>query len=152
MFLSGFLAASLCIGVGAYFVAWRPLASHVGDLISGDVGVIGGIIGLVFWVVWSLVPIYAWLVLSILFFVGWLSHRTLQIDGVRPGKDIPPGSGGTSCGQAQAADDHVVRLPVPPRGITTLEVSLDEDAMAAAVENAREITRAKLRQLEFPSG
>ena len=142
VFLTGFLAASLCIGVGAYHVAWRPLVSHVGDLISGDVGVIGGIIGLVFWAAWSLVPIYAWLVLSILFFVGWLSHRTLQITGYGLVKTFLQGPA-APLWAGQAEDDHVVRLPVPPRGITTLEVSLDEDAMAAAVENAREITRAK---------
>ena len=50
-----------------------------------------------------------------------------------------------------APDDHVVRLPVPP-GITTLTVSIGEEEVAAAVEEARKATQAELAQLEFPRG
>jgi predicted acylesterase/phospholipase RssA len=146
--LGGFLAASLCIGVGAYVVAWRPLAGHIGDLISGDVSIVGGIIGFVVLVVWSLVPIYAWMVLSIVFFVGWLIHRTLQMTGYGLVKTFLQGPAAPLWAGA-ASDDHVVRLPVP-REITTLADSIDGDRLAAALEDARAATRTELRQLEFP--
>jgi predicted acylesterase/phospholipase RssA len=148
VFLGGFLAASLCIGVGAYFVAWRPLFRHVGDLISGDVGIIGGIIGLVFWLVWGLVPIYAWMLISIVFFVGWLIHRTVQMTGYGLVKTFLQGPAAPLWAGA-ASDDHVVRLQVP-RGITTLTVSIGDKEVAAALEAARAATCAELRQLEFP--
>jgi len=149
-FLCGFLAATLSIGVGAYIVAWRPLASHVEDIVSGDVSIVGGVIGLLFWVVWSLVPIYAWLVLSMLFFAGWLMHRTVQMTGYGLVKTFLQGSAAPMWAGA-APHDHVVRLPVPS-GITTLDVALDDEALEVAVEEARAATRAELRELEFTAG
>jgi Patatin-like phospholipase len=145
--LAGFLAASLCLGVGAYFVAWRPLADHVGDVINGDVGVVGAIIGLAFLALWSLVPIYAWMVLSIVFFVSWLIHRNVQMTGYGLVKTFLHGPA-APLWAGTAADDHVVRLPVPP-GITTLEAR--ESEVPAAIEAARAATRAELRQLFSPS-
>jgi len=148
VFLGGFLAASLCIAVGAYFVAWRPLAGHVEDMINGDVGVIGGIIGLVFWVVWSVVPIYAWLVLSILFFVGWLTYRTVQWTGYGLVKTFLQGPAAPMWAGA-ASDDHVVRIPVPP-GMTTLTVPTEGAEFRKAHEEARAATHAELLRLKFP--
>ena len=148
VFLGGFLAASLCIGFGAYFVAWRPLVGHVGDWIDGDVSVLGGLIGFIVLVAWSLVPIYAWMVLSIVFFVGWLIHRTVQMTGYGLVKTFLQVRR-HPCWLGTAPDDHVVRLPVPP-GITTLTVSIGEEEVAAAVEEARKATQAELAQLEFP--
>jgi hypothetical protein len=148
VFLGGFLAASLCIGVGAYFVAWRPLVGHVGDWIDGDVSVLGGLIGFIVLVAWSLVPIYAWMVLSIVFFVGWLLHRTVQMTGYGLVKTFLQGPAAPMWA-GTAPDDHVVRLPVPP-GITTLTVSIGDEEVAAAVEEARKATQAELAQLEFP--
>jgi predicted acylesterase/phospholipase RssA len=150
VFLVGFLAASLCIGVGAYYVAWRPLVGHVGDLMNGDVSIPGGVIGFVFFVAWSLVPIYAWMVLSIVFFVGWLSHRTLQMTGYGLVKTFLQGPA-APLWAGKASDDHVVRLPVPD-GITTLTVSIGENEVEAALEAARTETRAELGRLEFPGG
>ena len=46
-----------------------------------------------------------------------------------------------------APDDHVVRLRVPA-GIDTLNVSLGRDEMDAALNAARQETRAGLRQLD----
>jgi NTE family protein len=148
VFLIAFLAASLCIGVGAYHVAWRPLVGHVGDIVNGDASILGGVFGLLFFVVWSLVPIYAWLVLSIVFFGGWLTHRTLQITGYGLVKTFLQGPAAPLWAGA-ASDDHVVRLPVPPE-ITTLTVPTEENAYATALERARSATRAELRRLEFP--
>jgi hypothetical protein len=150
VFLSGFVAASLSIGIGAYYVAWRPLVGHIGDVINGDSSIFGGLIGLVFLVAWALVPIYAWMVLSIVFFMGWLMHRTLQMTGYGLVKTFLQGPAAPMWAGA-APHDHVVRLPVP-NGITTLDVALDEKALEAALEEARETTRAEFRELEFTAG
>jgi NTE family protein len=148
VFLAAFLAASLCIGVGAYYVAWRPLAGHVGDMLNGDVSIVGGVIGLVFFVAWSLVPLYAWLILSIVFFVGWLTHRTLQMTGYGLVKTFLQGPAAPMWAGA-ASDDHVVRIPVPS-GLTTLTVPTDGDEFEKALEEARAATHAELLRLEFP--
>jgi predicted acylesterase/phospholipase RssA len=148
--LGGFLAATLCLGVGAYFVAWRPLVGHIGDVINGDVSPWGAVLGLIFLVLWSLVPIYAWMVLSIVFFVGWLMHRTLRMTGHGLVKTYLQGSAAPIWAGAEP-HDHVVRLPVPP-GMTTLDVGLDDEALEVAVEEARAATRAELRELEFKTG
>jgi predicted acylesterase/phospholipase RssA len=149
LFVGGFLAATLCLGVGGYYVAWRPLASHVADILNGNVSIFGAIVGLVFWTLWSLVPIYAWMVLSSVFFVGGLVYRTLQMTGYGLVKTFLQGPA-APLWAGEAPDDHVVRLPVPPE-ITTLAVPTDGDAFEQALEAARAATRAELRRLEFPS-
>lgn len=147
MFLGGSLAVSLCIGVGAYSVAWRPLAQRINDMVAGNVDM-GGVIGLVFGVLWSLVPIYAWMTIMMVFLVGWLVHRTLQITGYGLVKTFLQGPG-APIWVGTDTNDHVVRLSVPPE-ITTLEVSNDSGKIAAALEAAREATRTEFRKLAFP--
>jgi predicted acylesterase/phospholipase RssA len=147
VFLGGFLAASLFIGISAYFVAWQPLAAHVGDWINGEVGFVDGVIWSVFWVLWSLVPIYAWTVVSIVFFVGWLIGRTAELTGQNAVKTLLQGA----CAPVwagQARDDHVVRLSVPC-GLTTLTDRTEGDEFARALDDARAATRAELLRLEF---
>jgi NTE family protein len=144
--VGGFAAVSVCMGFGAYFAAWRPLAGHIGDWIHGEVSILGGVLGLIFWIAWSVVPIYAWLVISIVFFGAALVHRTVQVTGYGLVKTFLQGPGAPPWA-GKASDDHVVRLPVP-KEITTLTVSLDEKGMAAALASVREATRTKLRQLE----
>ena len=149
--LGGFLAATLCIGIGAYFVAWRPLVGHIGELLDGGESVGGTIIaatlGTLFWLVWALVPIYAWIAISLAFGVGWVLHRTIQITGYGLVRTFLAGSGAPVWTGA-AADDHVVRLRVPA-GIDTLGVALAGDELDAALDAARDETRAGLRRVEF---
>ena len=148
VFLGGFVAASLCIGFGAYYVAWRPLVAHIGDWIDGDVSILGGILGSLVLLAWSLVPIYAWLVVCIVFSVSFLLHRTVQMTGYGLVKTFLQGPA-APLWAGTAPDDHVVRLSVPP-GITTLEVSIGDDERAVAVEEARKATLAELARLKFP--
>ena len=148
VFLIAFLAASLCIGVGAYYVAWRPLVDHVGDWIDGDVSIPWGIIGSIIWLALSLVPIYAWTVLAIVFFVSWLLGRTVRMTGYGLVKTFLEGPA-APLWAGTASDDHVVRLRVPP-GFTTLEIPSGEHRVPAAVAEARKATLAELARLKFP--
>jgi hypothetical protein len=145
--LGGFLAATLCIGVGAYFVAWRPLASHIGDVVNGNVSVLGAIVGTLIGLFWALVPIYAWIVISLVLGVGWLLHRTVQVTGYGLVRTFLAGAG-PPVWTGTAPDDHVVRLRVP-RGIDTLSVSLGPDDMNAALNAARDETRSQLGEVDF---
>jgi predicted acylesterase/phospholipase RssA len=149
LLVGGFVAATLCIGVGAYFAAWRPLAGHVADVLNGDVSVLGATLGTVIGVFWALVPIYAWIVISLVLGLGWLLHRTVQITGYGLVRTFLAGSGAPVWTGA-APDDHVVRLRVP-RGIDTLTVSLGRDEMNAALNAAHDKTRSELRQVDFGS-
>jgi predicted acylesterase/phospholipase RssA len=144
--LGGFLAATLCIGIGAYTVAWRPLADHVGQVLSGDETILGATVGTLVMVVWALVPIYAWMAISLVLGVGWVLHRTVQITAYGLVKTFLAGSGAPVWTGA-AADDHVVRLNVPA-GIDTLGISLPKHEVDAALNAARQETRAGLRQLD----
>ena len=144
--LGGFLAATLCIGVGAYAVAWRPLADHVGQVLSGDETILGATVGTLFLAVWALVPIYAWIAISLALGVGWVLHRTIQITGYGLVRTFVAGSAAPAWTGA-AADDHVVRLRVPA-GIDTLGISLPKHEVDAALNAARQETRAGLRQLD----
>ena len=145
--LGGFAAATLCIGIGAYTVAWRPLADHVGQVLSGDETVLGATVGTIAMVIWALVPIYAWMAISLVLGVGWVLHRTVQITAYGLVRTFLAGSGAPVWTGA-APDDHVVRLHVPA-GIDTLNVSLGSDEMDAALNAARQETRAGLRELDF---
>lgn len=147
VFVGGSLAVSACMGVGAYFVAWRPLAQSVSDIVAGNVSG-GRVIGLIFLLLWSLVPIYACMTIMMLFLVGWLVHGTLQITGYGLVKTFLQGPGAPAWVGADS-NDRVVRLSVPPE-ITTLEVTSDRDKVAASLEAAREATRTVLRTLAFP--
>jgi len=144
--LGGFLAATLCIAVGAYAVAWRPLADHVGQVLSGDETLLGATVGTLFLVVWALVPIYAWIAISLALGVGWVLHRTIQITGYGLVRTFLAGSAAPAWTGA-AADDHVVRLRVPA-GIDTLGISLPKHEVDAALNAARQETRAGLRPLD----
>ncbi len=125
VFVAGSLAVSLCLGVGAYSVAWRPLAHHISDIVAGNVSIVGGALELVFWVLCSLVPIYAWTIIETVFLLGWLVHRTLQVTGYGLVKTFLQSPGAPAWVGADS-NDRVVRLPVPPE-ITTLEVTKDRD-------------------------
>ena len=146
VFLGGFVGATLCIGVGAYHVAWRPLADHVAAVLDGDESLWGATLGTLFMVLLSLVPIYAWIVVSLVFSTGWLLHRTLQVTGYSLVRTFLAGSGAPVWTGA-AADDHVVRLRVPT-SIDTLRVG-DEAERNAAVRAARDATRAELQRVDF---
>jgi predicted acylesterase/phospholipase RssA len=148
VFVGGSLAVTLCLGVGAYWVAWRPLAGHVGGIVAGNVSILGAVIGLVFWVLWSMVPVYAWMTIMMVFLVGWLLHRTLQMTGYGLVKTFLQGPGAPIWVGADS-NDRVVRLPVPPE-ITTLGFTNDGNKIALALERAREATRTELRRLAFP--
>src|SRR5207244_3364721 len=86
---------------------------------------------------------------GIWWFVGGLVHRTLQMTGYGLVKTFLQGPA-APLWAGEAADDHVVRLPVPPE-ITTLAVPTDGDAFEQALEAARAATRAELRRVKFPS-
>jgi NTE family protein len=147
VFVFGSVAVSLCIGVGAYSVAWHPLAERISDIVAGNVD-FSGIVGLVIGILWSLVPIYAWMTIMMVFLVGWLVHRTLQITGHGLVKTFLQGPGAPAWVGADP-NDRVVRLSVP-REITTLEVTKDSNKIAAALEAAREATRTEFRRLPVP--
>ena len=121
--LGGFLVVTLCIAIGAYFAAWSPLAGHIGEVLDGEVGIGGAILGTAFWLVWALVPIYAWMAISMALVTAWLLHRTVQVTGYGLMRTFLSGSGAPVWSGA-APDDHVVRLRVPS-GIDNLTVSLD---------------------------
>jgi predicted acylesterase/phospholipase RssA len=148
--LGGFTAVSLCLGVGAYVMAWRPFAHYVGELVDGRAGLAGAPLGLLFWLLWSVVPVYAWALICAVFFGAWLTYRTVSATGYglmrtflqSPG--APPWAGVDQ-------GDHVVRLPVPA-GITTLESSLQGEQLEEALRSARDATRAKLRELHVEQG
>jgi hypothetical protein len=74
-------------------------------------------------------------------------HRTVQITAYGLVRTFLAGSGAPVWTGA-APDDHVVRLHVPA-GIDTLNVSLGSDEMDAALNAARQETRAGLRELDF---
>jgi hypothetical protein len=147
VFVVGSVAVSLCIGVGAYSVAWHPLAERISDIVAGNVD-FSGIVALVIGILWSLVPIYAWMTIMMVFLVGWLVHRTLQITGHGLVKTFLQGPGAPAWVGADP-NDRVVRLSVP-REITTLEVTKDSNKIAAALEAAREATRTEFRRLPVP--
>jgi hypothetical protein len=148
VFLGGFAAATLCLGVGAYHVAWLPLVHQFESSIEGRTSIVGSVIGIPALLLWSLVPIYAWLLLTLVFGGGWILHRTVQDTAYgllrtflqNPG--APPWAG-------EAPGDAVVRIRVP-EGLTTLADGLREEEREAALEEAREATRAVLRGLETP--
>jgi hypothetical protein len=146
VFLGGFVAATLCIGVGAYHVVWSPLAGHVAAVLDGDASVWAATLGTLFMVLLSLVPIYAWIVVSLVFSTGWVLHRTLQVTGYSLVRTFLAGSGAPVWTGA-APDDHVVRLRVPT-SIDTLKVG-DEAERNAAVRAARDATRAELQRVDF---
>ncbi len=145
--VGGFVAASVTLGFGAYFAAWRPLVGHIGDIGDGDVGVGGAFLGLVFWLLWSVVPVYAWLVLSVLFFGASAVHRTVQMTCYGLVRTFLRGPG-APLWVGHADDEHIVRLRVPA-SITTLAADLDSETRESAWDEARRATRAELAKIEF---
>lgn len=143
IFIAGFVVATLALGYGGYRVAWLPLAHLVESTARGETRPLGAIVGLIVLLLASLVPIYAWMLLTLAFAGGWVFHRTIQRTGYGllrtflQNPAAPPWAG-------KAEEDIVVRLPVP-EGLTTLEVNLTPQKLDAAVEDAREATRAMLR-------
>ncbi len=145
--LGGFVAATLCIGVGAYFVAWRPLVGYIGDVLNGDASILGATVGTLFWLAVALVPIYAWIVISLVLGVGWVLHRTVQLTGYGLVRTFLAGSAAPVWTGA-APDDHVVRIRVPS-GLGTLTVAPEVEKMQTALDNARAGTRSQLRKVDF---
>lgn len=143
IFVAGFVVATLALGYGGYRVAWLPLAHLVESTAHGETGALGAVFGLIGLLLASVVPIYAWMLLTLAFAGGWVFHRTIQRTGYGllrtflQNPAAPPWAG-------KADEDIVVRLPVP-EGLTTLKVNLTPQKLDAAVEDAREATRAMLR-------
>lgn len=141
--IAGFVVATLALAYGGYRVAWLPLAHLVESAARGETGAPGAVFGLIVLLLASVVPIYAWMLLTLAFGGGWVFHRTIQRTGYGllrtflQNPAAPPWAG-------KADEDIVVRLPVP-EGLTTLEVNLTPQELDAAVEGAREATRAMLR-------
>jgi NTE family protein len=141
--IAGFVVATLALGYGGYRVAWLPLAHLVESTAHGETGALRAVFGLIVLLLASVVPIYAWMLLTLAFGGGWVFHRTIQRTGYGllrtflQNPAAPPWAG-------KADEDIVVRLPVP-EGLTTLEANLTPDKLDAAVEDAREATRAMLR-------
>jgi hypothetical protein len=146
-FIAGFVVATLALAYGGYRVAWLPLAQLIESAAHGDTSVLGAVFGLIFLLLASVVPIYAWMLLTLAFGGGWVFHRTIQRTGYGllrtflQNPAAPPWAG-------KADEDLVVRLPVP-EGLTTLEANLPQHKLDAAVEDAREATRAMLRSPAF---
>jgi predicted acylesterase/phospholipase RssA len=141
--IAGFVVATLALGYGGYRVVWLPLAHLVESTAHGETGALNAVVGLIVLLLASVVPIYAWMLLTLAFAGGWVFHRTIQRTGYGllrtflQNPAAPPWAG-------KADEDIVVRLPVP-EGLTTLEVNLTPQELDAAVEDAREATRAMLR-------
>ena len=147
--LGALLVTTACIGIGAYFVAWRPLVDHLGEVLNGERKIADSTLGTLFYVLFALAPVYAWMAISMFLLVGWTLHYPVQIAAYGLAKTFLAGSG-APVWTGTAPDDHVVRLQVPP-GIDTLTVRLSDAEVDEALAAAAEATRAGVRRALAPA-
>ena len=145
--LLALLVVTSAMAIGLYEIGIVPLMGHIQDIGNADVSIIGGFIGIVFFVSLIAIGLYAWVIIITVLAGATMIHRTARVIGfglLRTFLNSP----GAPQWTGKDPSDKVVRLAVP-NGITTLGVDHKKVNLKAKINEAAQITKDQLSKLNL---